>query len=236
MIYPIQRIISFEFDEVSNLNNIIEEKNLSSSPLHLGICKGLNFTSHNQFPVVQPYHGAIPEVMMAVHRLSRKSDSFLKTCCGSFFTSDANFERFWTYPYKYLAFLRKLQNVVSPDFSIYTNMLQIQKLWNSFRNKLLSAFYQRNGIPLIPAPSWGDLNNIELYMEGWPQHSIISINSTGVRLDKRCRYVWLEGYHAMLDILNPIHILRYGAYIEGERKEISTYYPNNNKPNYRYGS
>ena len=46
----------------------------------------------------------------------------------------------------------------------------------------------------------------------------------------------LEGYYAMLDILKPIHILRYGAYIEGEQKEISTYYPNNNKPGYRYGS
>jgi hypothetical protein len=38
----------------------------------------------------------------------------------------------------------------------------------------------------------------------------------------------------MLDILKPIHILRYGAFIEGEHREISTYYPNNNKIDY-YG-
>lgn len=105
----------------------------------------------------------------------------------------------------------------------------MQMLRNSFRNKLLSAFYQRNGIRLIPAPSWGDLPHIELFMEGWPKGSVIAINSTGIGLDKRCRYIWLEGYHAMLDILKPIHIMRYGAYIEGERKEMSTYYPNNNK-------
>ena len=111
----------------------------------------------------------------------------------------------------------------------------MQKLWNSFRNKLMTAFFQRNGINAIPAPSWGDLTNIELYMEGWPRGSILAINSTGLGLDKRCRYIWLEGYNAMLDILKPIHIIRCGAYIEGERKEISTYYPNNNKPGYRYG-
>ena len=83
----------------------------------------------------------------------------------------------------------------------------MQMLWNSFRNKLLSAFYQRNGIRLIPAPSWGDLPHIELFMEGWPKGSVIAINSTGIGLDKRCRYIWLEGYHAMLDILKPIHII-----------------------------
>jgi len=48
-------------------------------------------------------------------------------------------------------------------------------------------------------------------------------------------YQKLEGYHAMLDILKPIHIIRYGAYIAGELKTMSTYYPNNNKAGYRYG-
>ena len=99
----------------------------------------------------------------------------------------------------------------------------------------MSAFFQRNNINLIPAPSWGDIENIELYMEGWPKGSLLAINSTGIGRDKRCQHIWLEGYHAMLAILNPIHILRYGAYIEGERKEISTFFQNNNKPGYNYG-
>lgn len=235
MIYPYTKTIPFEFDETSTTGDIFKESVQSLGPLHLHICKGLDFTSQNQYPIVQPYHGDIPEIMQSVHRLIHKPDSYLKQCCGSFFTTDSNFERFWTYPYKYLHFLSKLQCVLSPDFSIYTNMLQMQKFWNSFRNKLLSAFYQRNGISLIPAPSWGDLPNIDIYMEGWPRDSVIAINSTGVGKDKRCQHIWLEGYYAMLEILNPRHILRYGAFIDGERKEISTYYPNNNKPNYRYG-
>ena len=37
------------------------------------------------------------------------------------------------------------------------NMLLMQKLWNSFRNKLMTAVFQRNGLNAIPAPSWGDL-------------------------------------------------------------------------------
>ncbi len=229
MVYPYQKNIPFEYDETSTTNSIIEESVQTIGPLHLHLCRGLNFTSQNQYPIVQPYIGIIPEIMQSVHRLIRKPDSYLEQCCGSFFTIDSNFERFWTYPYRYLNFLRKLQCVLSTDFSIYTNMLQMQKLWNSFRNKLMSAFYQHNGIPVVPAPSWGDLKYIELYMEGWPKNSIIAINSTGIGRDRRSRHIWLDGYYAMLDLLKPIFILRYGCMIEGEKKEISRFYPNNNK-------
>ena len=231
MVYPYQKNIPFEYDETSTTNSIIEESVQTIGPLHLHLCRGLNFTSQNQYPIVQPYIGIIPEIMQSVHRLIRKPDSYLEQCCGSFFTIDSNFERFWTYPYRYLNFLRKLQCVLSTDFSIYTNMLQMQKLWNSFRNKLMSAFYQHNGIPVVPAPSWGDLKYIELYMEGWPKNSIIAINSTGIGRDRRSRHIWLDGYYAMLDLLKPIFILRYGCMIEGEKKEISRFYPNNNKQN-----
>jgi hypothetical protein len=230
MIYPIQKIIPFEFEDTSDKQIIVESlQNLG--PLHLYLCRGLDFTSQNQCPIVHPYLGVIPEIMQSVHRLIRKPDSYLEQCCGTFFTTDSNFERFWTYPYKYLGFLQKLQCVLSTDFSLFSNMLQMQKFWNSFRNKLLSAFYQRNGIPLIPAPSWGDLKYIELYMEGWPKNSIIAINSTGVGRDKRSRHIWLDGYYAMLDILKPLFILRYGCMIEGEKTEISRFYQNNNKQN-----
>ena len=229
MVYPYQKNIPFEYDETSTTNSIIEESVQTIGPLHLHLCRGLNFTSQNQYPIVQPYIGIIPEIMQSVHRLIRKPDSYLEQCCGSFFTIDSNFERFWTYPYRYLNFLRKLQCVLSTDFSIYTNMLQMQKLWNSFRNKLMSAFYQHNGIPVVPAPSWGDLKYIELYMEGWPKNSIIAINSTGIGRDRRSRHIWLDGYYAMLALLKPIFILRYGCMIEGEKKEISRFYPNNNK-------
>ena len=235
MIYPYQKTLPLEYEIPNGNDTLLTESFKSLGPLHSVLCKGIEFTSKNQFPIVEPYSGDLPEILCSVHRLRKKPDSYLRNTCGHFFTSDSNFESYWNNPFRYLRFLQQLGFVMSTDFSLYTNMVLLQKLWNSFRNKLLSAFYQRNGINLIPAPSWGDLVNIELYMEGWPKESIIAVNSTGIGLDKRCRHIWLEGYHAMLDILKPVHIIRYGAYIEGERTEMSTFYPNNNKLGYRYG-
>lgn len=228
MIYPYQKSLSLEYENPES-NQLLTESHQALGPLNSVLCKGIEFTSRNQFPIVEPFSGTVPEILCSVHRLRKKPETLLRDLCGHFFTTDSNFEAFWNYPFRYLRFLQRLRCVISTDFSLYTNMLLMQKLWNSFRNKLLSAFYQRNGINLIPAPSWGDLANIDLYMEGWPKESVIAVNSTGIGLDKRCRYIWLEGYHAMLEILKPIHIIRYGAYIEGERQEISTYYQNNNK-------
>lgn len=47
--------------------------------------------------------------------------------------------------------------------------------------------------------------------------------------------MWLEGYKVMLETLEPTHILRYGAKIEGENEAISTYYDNDNKKFAKYG-
>ena len=43
------------------------------------------------------------------------------------------------------------------------------------------------------------------------------------------------GIMQMLDILNPIHIIRYGAKQDGERSEISTFFDNDNKRSARHG-
>ena len=153
-----------------------------------------------------------------------------KNVFGHFYTPDKNIEKVWNRPHSFIKMFRKFGAILSPDFSLLTNMLEMQRLWNDFRNKLLAAFYQKWNVPVIASPSWSsDMKNIERYMDGWPHNSIIAINSTGVCRDKRSRHIWLDGYYAMLSILNPSHILRYGGMIEGERCDISTFYTNNNK-------
>lgn len=191
MIYPYQKTLPLDFEN-PDIKPLLTENHRELGPLHSVLCRGVEFTSKNQFPIVEPYSGKIPEILCSVHRLRKKPDSLLRDICGHFFTLDSNIEPYWTYPFRNLQWLKKLGYVTSTDFSLYTNMVLMQKLWNSFRNKLMSAFLQRNDVNLIPAPSWGDLVNIELYMEGWPKNSLIAINSTGIGHDKRSQYIWLK--------------------------------------------
>lgn len=234
MIYPIQKVLPLSFPDES-IDTITETKP-DLGPLHLRICDGIEFTAEHQLPVVRSEILEPSQELLAFYRLKERSDEEKKRAYGHFYTPDDKIERVWKNPYAFIELFRSFGAIVSPDLSILANMLEIQRMWNDFRNKLLAAFFQRWNVPVIASPSWSvDLNNIHRYMEGWPHNSIIAINSTGVCRDKRSRFIWLDGYNAMLSILNPSHILRYGGMIEGERCDISTYYINNNK-SYRYGS
>ena len=228
MIYPIEKVLPLPFPGEGN--DTITEKVPDLGPLHLHICEGIGFTSEHQMAIVKPELVEPPLDIKAYYRLKNYPDIDKKKMFGHFFTSDKNIEKVWKKPFLHINMFRGFGGIISTDFSILDNMLEIQRFWNDFRNKLLTAFYQKYGIHVIAAPSWcSDLDNIGRYMEGWPHNCLIAINSTGVCHDKRSKHTWLDGYNAMLSILNPTHILRYGGMIEGERTDISTYYSNDNK-------
>lgn len=73
-----------------------------------------------------------------------------------FFLDDYQFERFWRQPQRYLAALAKCPLVIGPDFSLYTDFPAPLQRWNHYRNQLLTAYLQRQGICAIPAAGWAD--------------------------------------------------------------------------------
>lgn len=226
MILPQQKILPLYFEEETR--SIRSERIKDLGPLHMRICNGINFTSEHQLPIVKPVCTDIPEKMIAYYRTKQIKQT--NDIVAHFYTADCQFENVWNRPFAYIDAFKRFLAITSTDFSLLTNMLEMHRLWNDFRNKLLAAFYQKWNVKVIASPSWSaDMQNIDRYMEGWPRNSLISINSTGVCHDKRSRHIWLDGYNAMLSILNPTHILRYGGFVEGERTEISTYYTNDNR-------
>lgn len=219
-----QLILEFDTLEENSISSI--EYNLKhGGPLHVVFNQLLDFTSKNERPIVKASSQSIPNDIRSLHRVSKKNNLYDKVC-PHFFTKDENIEPVWSKTLTYINKLRKFGRCMSPDFSIFENMVKEQRHWNSFRNKYLTALWQKMGIDVIPAPSWGKDSDYEYYMEGWPKHSLIAINSTGISNDIHNRHLFLDGYYAMIDILKPEHILRYGPYVEGEYSDISTYYPN----------
>ena len=231
----VQTEIPFMTDLSQTPLSVISESPKEFGPLHIELCNGIDFTDKNQLPIVNSVDEIIPERLSSLHRLKNLSIDRLKGACVHFFVDDKKIEPLWTKPQFYAKVLSKFDFVLSTDFSVYMEMLRIQKWWNDFRNKLLAAYFQRFGVRVIPAPSWADMEDIDRYAEGWPKESLIAINSTGVGYDKLSIHNWLDGYFAMVDILKPKHILRYGRMIEGEYLDISTYYENNNQKGAYYG-
>lgn len=57
-----------------------------------------------------------------------------------FFLYDYNFEKIWKDPAPFVELLRPYRGVLTPDFSIYTEMPPAIQLYNTFRNRWCGAY------------------------------------------------------------------------------------------------
>lgn len=192
----------------------------------------INFTSSNEMPVVAAYNSVIPEQIWGINRFSSKRNF---SGCPHFFVDDRLFNSFWPASYKSLQWITRFQRVISPDFSVYADMTDAEVRFNLWRNHYLAALWQKFGVEVIPNVSWAGKKSLDYCTEGLPKGSVIAINSTGIGKDKWSKQLWQNGYHLVLDELQPKHILRYGAKQPDEAEHISTYYQNDNFKSVYYG-
>ncbi|MCR4890267.1 MAG: DUF4417 domain-containing protein [Ruminococcus sp.] len=67
-----------------------------------------------------------------------------------FFLYDYNFEKLWDKPEEYTELLLKYKGVLTPDFSMYTEMPYSVQIYNTFRNRWCGAYLASKGIRVIP--------------------------------------------------------------------------------------
>lgn len=203
------------------------------SPLHHLLCKNLLFTSDFQMPKVKPFEGIAPSELLSFNRARALKHN--PNVGVHFYIHDNFFNCVWNTPYRYVEMFKGFWGIISTDFSVYADMTKSEVMWNSFRNKLLAAWFQQQGVRVIPNVSWSRSWSYDFCFDGFPKHSVIAINSTGIGKDPFSIQLWLEGYRRALEVLEPIAIIRYGVKIVGECKDISIYYPNDNYKSACYG-
>lgn len=145
--------------------------------------------------------------LVEFHLANRVKQSERKDKFVHFFLDDYLFERTWSRPEENSKFLSSFKGVLSPDFSQYTNMPEALCIYNHYRKMWVSAYWQFQGLRVIPVASWGDEASFEYCFDGMPKHSLIAVSSVGCqRFSKEFQY----GYEAMLEKLEPSSILWYG--------------------------
>ena len=152
-----------------------------------------------------------------------------------FYEPDTNFARVLHNPKRYVEPLKKFSCVVGPDFSQKIGMNEFMCYSNNWWNKALTAFYQSQGVVMIPNVTWSAPSSYAYAFLGIPKHSVIAINCTGIKGNHAAMYLWRKGYEEALRVLDPILIIRYGDKMPGEREDISVYFENINLKNLRNG-
>lgn len=132
-----------------------------------------------------------------------------------FFVDDYQFIRLWTDPERYVHMLRKFQAVCTPDFSMFTDWPLAVQIYNHYRKHWLGAFWQFNGVHVIPTVCWSDEASYEWCFDGEPVGGTVAVSAVGTQQGRESRRLFLAGYREMLDRLQPETIIFYGPVPDG---------------------
>lgn len=127
-----------------------------------------------------------------------------------FFIDDYQFTRLWTNPDAYLDLLKAFRCVFTPDFSTYTDFPKAIQIYNHYRKHWLGAYWQQNGIRVIPTISWSDESSFDWCFDGEPIGGAVAVSSVGTQMNPNARRLFMAGYNEMLARLRPSQILFYG--------------------------
>lgn len=128
-----------------------------------------------------------------------------------FFLEDYRFESVWNRPTRALNVFGPYQAVLTPDFSLYRDWPLAIQLWNTYRSRWCGAYWQSEGIRVIPTIAWGSAKSYDFCFLGVPTGSFVAISTVGVQLEDPLEYhLFLEGFTEMVRRLDPAVVLCYG--------------------------
>lgn len=132
-----------------------------------------------------------------------------------FFVDDYQFSRVWTNPDQYLDLLRHFKTVCTPDFSMYTDFPVAIQIYNHYRKHWLGAYWQQNGITVIPTIGWVDRASFDWCFDGEPVGADVAVSSVGTQASPKSRQLFMDGYNEMLQRLHPERVFFYGRVPDG---------------------
>lgn len=94
--------------------------------------------------------------------------------------------------------LKKFNAVISPDFSICYDMPIVRQMYSTYMNRVMGAYYQNNGIKVIPNVRWGDSRSYEFCFEGLEKEGTYAIGSYGQIKRNSNRYYFEKGLEEFL--------------------------------------
>lgn len=114
-------------------------------------------------------------------------DKIVGSCADQivhFFLDDYKFEVIWNDPLPRIEKLKSYKAVLSPNFSVYTEMPMPIKIYNTFRSRWCGAYLQSNGVKVIPTLAWGGPETFWFCFDGVKKKSVVAVSTLGVRSEK----------------------------------------------------
>lgn len=169
----------------------------------------------------------MPDDLLGFNYVTNTTD---KSIGVHFFLDDYQIERVWNRPEFYINKLKDFDCVLTPDFSLYSDMPKSMMIWNTYRSRLIGQLMQKAGIIVIPTVSWADEKTFDFCFDGLPQKGTLAISTIGVRRKQSDYELWQSGVDEMIERCKPRRLMIYGDEVDYQfpKNIVVRYYENKN--------
>ncbi|MCD8290998.1 MAG: DUF4417 domain-containing protein [Prevotella sp.] len=127
-----------------------------------------------------------------------------------FYEHDREFSAVLTATKRYLELLKQFDGVITPDCSMLIGQAKCLQEANTYMNRAVGYYLQKNGIPVIPNVRWSDESSFEYCFLGVPKGGIVSVSTHGCIKSNFQKAMFKTGLEAMLETLEPKVVLVHG--------------------------
>lgn len=174
------------------------------------------------FPLIKKQNIDIKDIKFLSYVDAKINDTKNTDRTIHFFTYDWKFKKVYEKPEDELEKLKQYRYVLSPDFSIFTNMPLALQIESVFKNRWCGAYWQNQGIKVIPTVSWGDERSFDFCFEGIERGSIVAV-CTYYR--ENCEEEFMLGYNKMLEVIKPSAVICYDEPFVAMRGKVFEFLP-----------
>lgn len=127
-----------------------------------------------------------------------------------FYMHDKNFSSVLTATKRYIDLFKEYDGVISPDCSLLIGQSECLQQTNTYFNRAVGYYLQKNGIPVIPNIRWSDESSFEYCFLGVPKHTIVSVSTHGCIRTNEQKKMFKAGLKEMINVLEPTDVLVHG--------------------------
>ncbi len=127
-----------------------------------------------------------------------------------FYQHDKEFSRVLTATNRYLDVLKLYDGVITPDCTMMIGQSPCLQQANTYMNRAVGFYLQKNGISVIPNIRWSDESSFAYCFLGVHPGSMVSVSTHGCIETKRQKEMFRIGMEAMLEVLKPPIVLIHG--------------------------
>lgn len=175
-----------------------------------------------QIPFIKKQDIDLDTICLLSYVNAKKDDSENAFKTLHFFTHDWLFDKVYDKAFDEEEKIKQYYALLSPDFSMFTDMPLALQINSVFKNRWCGAYWQSLGLRVIPTVSWGDERSFEFCFDGVEQGSVVAVCTYYRENDEES---FMLGYNKMLEIIKPSAILCYDEPFKAMKGTVKSFLP-----------